>query len=387
MKFKAAGKSHVGLVRDNNEDSYWIDEDKGIFIVCDGIGGEQAGEIASKTAIEVILSYFDSHKDSFKQCKNEAFSDKEIFNFFIEAARVASEAVYEKSISSKEFSNMGCTLTMAVLLKNKAVISYIGDSRAYLINSLGVHQVSEDHTLAKEYFAKGLIKSIDDAPNLKNILSRSIGSFPAVASDNVIISLEGNDRIVLCTDGVSNYFNSTEQIDDIISNLSVEDSAEALIDFALENKGQDNATAIVVDILEDNLITNPKFELDLKISELIRNNPVFDKISYIQIAKLRSYLSVLSLEPGEVLLEKLEKVKGFYLVIEGSVSASNQQFNAGDGIGLKALAGSHHSSSDKRADEKTIVAFLSNKMFDAFAQKHPKIAIRIYKNILKLLID
>ncbi|MCM8539156.1 MAG: protein phosphatase 2C domain-containing protein [Lentisphaeraceae bacterium] len=386
MKTEAHGKSHVGLIRAKNEDSYYLNLEKGIFIICDGIGGEKAGEVASCLAIDKTSNYIQSRPDEFEACTNGSLSDEEIFAFFSDAVIFACSAVYEMSLKSTQYNNMGTTLTMAITLKTRVLICHVGDSRAYLVNSLGVHQISEDHTLAKDFIQRGLIENEDDSPRLKNILSKSLGSFPSVEVDCSIVSVSEGDKIVLCSDGISNYFKSPEELGALISGKSSEDAANTLVEFALNNKGEDNASAIVVDILDENLILNPDLQLNILIANKIHGCPVFKKISYSQAAKMRSYLDVISLSKGDVFLEKLEKVNGFYIVIKGSISSSGQTFSEGEGIGLQGLVSSHHSSSEKIAEEDTVLVFFSKAKFNAFSKKHPQIAIRIFKNIFKLIV-
>lgn len=387
MKTQAHGKSHIGLIRERNEDSYFLNPEKGIFIICDGIGGEQAGEVASCIAIEKTVSHLESLTQIFESCVNENMSDEEIFKFFSDAIRFTCACIYKKSLKNTQYNNMGTTLTMAITLKTRVLICHVGDSRAYLVNSLGVHQLSEDHTLAKEFLLKGLISDENDSPSLKNILSKSLGSFPSVDVDCSIVNVSEGDKIVLCSDGVSNYFKSPAQLGELISGKSAKNAVDSLVEFALNNTGEDNASAIVIEVLDEHLINDPDLQLNILIANKIQECPIFKKITYSQAARMRSYLDVISLNKNEVLLEELEKVNGFYIVIKGCIYSKTQTFSSGEGIGIQGLVNNHHSSSNKIAKEDTILVFFSKDKFNAFSKKYPHIAIRIYKNIFKLLLS
>ena len=383
MILEASGKSDVGLVRDNNEDSFYVDKNKGIFIVADGVGGAEAGEVASSLAIEETVNYLEEEWDYLEECRQGKYKDDAVFRFFADAVRHACKSVYTKGNEESRYLNMACTFTMAVNMGTRVLICHVGDSRAYLVNSTGVHQISEDHTLIKDFIKKGLIRNeAECAPQFKSVLTRSVGTHPSVEVDCVMISVCGGDKIVLCSDGVSNYLKKPETLPSLLKHKKVSEDVEALISYALANKGEDNATAIVIKVLEGNDVSDSEFLQEVLITETLLSCPIYEDLSFSQLARMRSHMEVVCLNKDEELIREGEKYNGYYIVMDGGILSGDELLVRGESIGLKSLIKDHYSHDCKVAVRDTRLIFFSTKKFESFSKRYPRIVNQILKNII-----
>ena len=381
---EAFGKSDIGLVRSNNEDSYLVDAEKGIYIVCDGVGGEKAGEIASKTAIRETVKYLEEEWDYLDECRRGNFKDDAIFRFAADAVRHACKKVNELSKENPHCHSMATTLTMAIEMGARILICHVGDSRAYLKNENGVHQISEDHTLAKEFIKKGLMKtSEEESSPLKNVLTRTVGTYPSVEVDCVMVPVAVGDKLILCSDGVSNYFYEEDSLDSLIDNRAVKEDVEELINFALKNKGEDNATAIVLKVVEGSSASDQDFLQEVLISDVLTSFAVFEDLSFSSIARMRSHMEVVHLKKDEVLIQACEKFNGFYIVLEGGVLSGEELLIRGESIGLKSIVKDSYSPDTKIAVRDTRLLFFSKRKFDSFSKRYPRIVNEILRNIIE----
>lgn len=384
MKISAFGVSNVGLVRKNNEDSFHVDEENGIFIVCDGVGGSKAGEVASSMAISETIKFLNQEKEYLKLCQQQKVKDDEIFKFFADALRHSCYTIFETSRKDASLRNMATTLTMAVKINNKMLICHVGDSRAYILKKNSVHQISEDHTLVKDFLRKGLIKCESDAADfMHSTLTRSLGTYKSVEVDCIMVNVDEGNKLVLCTDGVSGYLKESDDLLKLVKNDSVEKDAQDLITFALKNKGQDNATAIVLEILEDTE-NEVEFMLESVVMEVLELCPAYKGLSYSQLSRMRSHMEIVHLRKSEVLVQACEKYNGFYIILEGGIMSGDEQLIRGESVGLKALLNDHYSPNEKYAVRDTKLLHFSRKTFENFSKRYPSISNIVLRNYIDI---
>lgn len=233
-----------GMVRSNNEDNLIVCNcgDYCLCVVADGMGGHNAGEVASDITVETIKKSFmhNAKKISFKPPK-----------FIIESVGCANKTVFEKSQSSDDYRGMGTTVTLAVIDKSEKVayIGNVGDSRTYLINDKKIVQITDDHTFVQELVKKGEITVLEAKHHSeRNIITRAIGSNNDVEIDMFEIELDDNDTLLLCSDGLTNHISDYEIFDYI--NKYGPDCVEKLIELANRNGGTDNITVITINTSE-----------------------------------------------------------------------------------------------------------------------------------------
>lgn len=241
---RAIGKSDIGLVRKANEDGFLCEQKDGIslFIVADGMGGCNAGEIASSMAINLIREYI-------WNCNIKEITANDQINEVIKSAiQYANQKVYKKSILDSKCIGMGTTLTMAILYSNKIYIGHVGDSRLYIIRENNIKKLTKDHSLVEELIQCGTIKP-EEAFNhpQKNIITRALGTEYVLEIDGYEYEINCGDYILLCTDGLSNCV-SEDNIVNIINdgNKNIELICDELIEISKQNGGYDNITAIIV---------------------------------------------------------------------------------------------------------------------------------------------
>lgn len=228
-------RSDVGCVRSHNEDSYLVQSP--LFCVCDGMGGHAAGEVASSIAVETIA----------KTAPHTA--DPTLLGAAIEAANAA---VIEAALNGLGKPGMGCTATAAYIEGNTIAIAHVGDSRAYLLHEGTLIRVTRDHSYVEELVDAGEITA-DEArvhPN-RSVITRALGSDPAMYADHFSLNIEEGDRLILCSDGLSSMIPDGE-IENIASQSSTAQiCTDNLVDAALAAGGSDNCTVVVVDVVDD----------------------------------------------------------------------------------------------------------------------------------------
>ena len=383
MKVVASGKSDIGLSRENNEDAYFVDQDLGIFIVCDGVGGENAGEVASSIAIEETVNYIREEIDFLEECRSGKYKDDSIFRFCADAVRHSCRTIHDKSNLFPEYRNMGTTLTMAVTMGDRILICHVGDSRAYLVNDTGDHQLSEDHTLVKDFLKKGLIaKEENAAPFMHNILTRSLGKYPSVEVDCVMIAVTAGDRVILCSDGVSNGLKPDDELRGILGDGDIDFQVDQLIKFGYKRKTNDNMTAIVIEVQEEDSFSDYSYLQESLVAEILQECDVYRGLTFSQISRMRSHMEVFHLRRNEVLIQACERYNGFFLVIDGGLMSNGELLTRGEGLGLCSLLKDQYATDDKIAVRDTRLLLFSKKKFDSFSKRYPWIANEIMKNII-----
>ena len=204
---KAVGMSDIGKCRKNNEDAYYIsageDPAENLYLVADGMGGCNAGEIASSCAIEGFLEHF------WKEMKHAENDD--MLDLMTGAMAAANRMVYEKSNSDREFAEMGTTIVAAAVREEKLYVAYVGDSRAYLFRKKEMQPLTTDHSYVMELVKMGSITKEEAAMHPKrNVITRAIGIRDTVETDTVIHPVQKGDIVLLCTDGLSGMLKDEE---------------------------------------------------------------------------------------------------------------------------------------------------------------------------------
>lgn len=235
---RIAGDTNVGKVRTTNEDSMIVDVERGLFVVLDGMGGANAGDVASQTARDAILEFV-AHRRSTMDPKS----------LLAQAIQSGSAAVFGAAQAHRERHGMGTTCVAALLVDGKrAVVGHVGDSRAYLLRSGRLQALTKDHTIVEELVERGLL-SAEDAERhpYKNVLSRNLGARPDARVDITEVALEPGDRLMLCSDGLYGYA-AAEGIQYILgSGDAPEHVTRDLIELAMRGGGGDNVTVIVIE--------------------------------------------------------------------------------------------------------------------------------------------
>lgn len=228
--------SDIGLRRETNQDAYLCDNEKGLYLIADGMGGYEGGEIASNTAIDVI-------RDHFTGVTAESFRSE-----FGNLISLANDEIWNKSSQHSNLENMGTTLLVLVLAQEEFYIAHIGDCRAYLLRDNEIIQLTEDHNVSGAMLREGQLTEKEAMHHYgKNLLTRSLGRHTYVRIDFITHDLQPKDYIFLCSDGLTGLV-ETAEIHKIVSTgqNDLEQSCRSLLDLALARGGDDNITMILL---------------------------------------------------------------------------------------------------------------------------------------------
>lgn len=238
----AYGLSDKGRVRATNQDNYaiYLQENLAIAAVCDGMGGANAGNVASKFALDTFM-------DTLKQQLTASAQIKEIEAMLVEATRKANQTVYNLSCAQPEFRGMGTTLVAAVILPEALLVVNVGDSRAYRIDQSHAERLTEDHSYVEEMLRSGRItaEAARTHPK-KNLITRAVGIDPDVMCDIYETKLGQNEILLLCSDGLSGMVRDERIAAIAYGASSLESATHCLIDEALLSGGLDNVTAVLL---------------------------------------------------------------------------------------------------------------------------------------------
>lgn len=238
---EVAALSDLGCKRTNNEDSFGYDPARQVYVVCDGMGGMAAGEVASQMAVATLLQVV--------AASNAAVP---IENTLAQAITVANQTVHQAG-QLPEHKGMGTTLVAACIEDAKLIVGNVGDSRAYLIRAHQVEQLTVDHSYLNELIRSGTIAVENagkvDLKGMESVITRAIGVSPTVEPDFFSFAVAPGDVVVLASDGLTRYV-TQDEIGQLVSGSALQHSAQHLIGLARERGGADNITAMLLHLGE-----------------------------------------------------------------------------------------------------------------------------------------
>jgi protein phosphatase len=243
------GVTDLGRKRTSNEDALFMDDELGLYVVADGMGGHAAGEVASREAVDTVYGMVKrgigelhelvaplSPTDSRAACR-----------LMESAVQAATYFVYSIAEIDRDKSGMGTTISALLVLGDFAVTAQVGDSRIYCVHDGNVEQLTEDHTLIAWQLKQGLITPQEAARSPhKNVITRAVGNREYVQVDTRCVPLSQFTRLLLCSDGLHGYLHD-EDIPPIVT-MGGQAAVERFVDLANERGGKDNITAILVEI-------------------------------------------------------------------------------------------------------------------------------------------
>ena len=249
LRVGLGARSDTGMVRKNNEDSFAVDLPLNLFILCDGMGGQAAGEVASKLGVDIILEHcrhasknphlgmIGAYRPEFSEATNRLAS----------AIRLSNQAIHEAADKQLSTSGMGSTVVAACLTGNVLSIAHVGDSRIYMLREGELRQLTQDHSFIMEQLRRGLISREEaEHSDLSNVIMRALGAEPTVQVDLDELWMEVGDRVLLCSDGLTRKATDAQIVPILTEAKSSQEACDRLVGLANDLGGEDNVTVIVV---------------------------------------------------------------------------------------------------------------------------------------------
>lgn len=259
------GITHVGKVRKVNQDAFYSEDThigslKNLFLVADGMGGHQGGEVASKMAVDSFLLFIEEHNlKRIKALINEeshsvtdTYSDFDLVSELIfKAISRANQKIYAKSVHYSELFGMGTTIVAATIYEDKLIIGHVGDSRLYILGD-NFEQITKDHSYVQELVDMGEITQKEAKNHPKsNQITRAVGVDKQIDIDIIDYDLSDSDRyILICSDGLTGMLTEDEIVDVLKSKETIKEKALKLQEMTLNKGATDNVTLIIIDIQE-----------------------------------------------------------------------------------------------------------------------------------------
>ena len=237
---KAFAATDVGKVREVNQDCVFSSTGPvgclpNLFIVADGMGGHKAGDIASRLTVDSVVD------------KLSKVNSKDYISVITDTIIKVNKEVIDKAAESQDYAGMGTTLVVATVFENILKVANVGDSRLYVIGE-DIIQITRDHSLVEEMVINGQLDRADArVDKRKNIITRAIGGESKVEAEMFSVELKPEDKILMCSDGLSNMVDDAEILEIINREPDIEKAARMLIDAANENGGKDNISVVIVE--------------------------------------------------------------------------------------------------------------------------------------------
>ncbi len=251
MLVASSGISNVGLKRGGNEDCFSKEDALGLYVVADGMGGHQAGEVASQIAVDLI-------NKSFRRWVEQKAYEDELFgfpdnsvtiqgNYLLSSIRIANRVVYEMALEHERYQGMGTTVATLFVTSSLIIAANVGDSRIYMVRDGHIERLSKDHTIVAEQVEMGVMteEEASSAP-LKHVLTRNLGSAENVQAEIFEIEPSNNDRFILCSDGLTDLVSDREILEMAQGEDDPGNLCNQLVEKVLKRGAHDNTTVVSV---------------------------------------------------------------------------------------------------------------------------------------------
>lgn len=345
MNIIAHGASDVGSVRKHNEDFFLVDAELGLYLVCDGMGGHAAGDVASRTAAETVQSNLAQRKDLLQAVAAGKVSPEEAATLFRQAIQAASAAIHKMGKADKSKRGMGTTCVGVLVLGGKGIMGHVGDSRLYLSRAGAVYQLSEDHTFVQEAIRRGMLtpEQAENSPH-QNLVTRAVGPNPSVLVDTLVFDLLPGDTLLLCSDGLHGYVKDHGELSDVMrrpDELSL--TCKHLIDTANQRGGADNITSLIVRALASSepTVTARATRVTAELAAL-GHIVLFSELDMKELVKVNNAFSHRDYAKNDIVVQEGDVAETLFVIVRGAAAVVRQGtqvalLRAGDHFGEMAL--------------------------------------------------
>jgi serine/threonine protein phosphatase PrpC len=394
-----AALTDVGRQREHNEDNFLVDKKLGLFVVCDGMGGHAAGEVASALAVRTLHEEIKREAELLSDYVSGGsgaarVSKRDILNMLEFAVNRASSRVHAEAVKDAQKRGMGTTLVSLLVIGTTAFIIYVGDSRIYLLRDGVLEQLTEDHTVRNELIKKRkMTREQVEQIAQKNAITRAVGVYEHAEPDTLVVDLVQGDRFLLCSDGLCGYFEEDlESLGRHLSNPNADVAARSLIDAANEQGGKDNITSVIVTVGDATARdTTRAKQLQLKRDTLARM-PLFRPLNDREILRVLQVTDVVSFKNGEQVMVEGETGEELFIVLSGQLrvtrgGAELATLKTGDHVGEMALVRSQPRSATVVSDGASDLMVIRRTEFFEILRKEHQLAVKLLWQFLGVLAD
>ncbi|MFT5680040.1 MAG: serine/threonine protein phosphatase PrpC/CRP-like cAMP-binding protein [Myxococcota bacterium] len=381
-----AAQTDVGRRRNQNEDALFASAERGVFVVADGVGGRAAGELASALTVETFEAASDELRAAvFKYTNRPEWETRnEVLELLDGICQRASRSVYDES-ERRNKRGMTTTLVVALVGGGAVFLAHVGDSRAYLIRDGLIRQLTEDHSMVNELVRAGQM-TYEEAirSRYRSVITRAVGLYPTVQADVMCIEVLPGDRLVLCSDGLSDPV-SEEDIESIASQDDVETATSQLILRALENGGPDNVTVVLIEPEASEEAESARARAQV-MEELF----LFTDLPFHARLRVSRICEELFFTPGQVLVTEEAPGDAMFVIVQGHVVVSRNdiplaRLEAGQHFGeLGLLDDTPRSATVSGGSYGSAVVVRRTQLLE-FTQRDPELGNHILLRLLAAL--
>jgi len=390
MRFLMSARTDVGRKRPHNEDTLKVDESLGLYIVCDGMGGHAAGEVASAMAAETVHTQVSKVIEEMRRAAmaDDRDSRRRVLDLLGAAVTEANRAIHERAEANPEQRGMGTTLSLLFLAAGRAYVAHVGDSRLYLLRNDQVHQVTADHTILNEMIRAGRIKPEDrNKVRHMNALTRAVGVYPNVEVDTLELDVLPGDVFLLCSDGLHNYFEDFD-LAGFLQHSEPESVTDDLIAYANKCGGSDNITVCTI-FVKDAHETEKTMRIRLTLKTL-RQIPLFQYLSFSELLKLIQICRLVEVSEGTPIIRENDPGEALFVVVDGRavVHRGEQEIsvlNPGRHFGEIALIDNRPRSASVTATKDSLLIRVTRDDFYELLREDSVLAVKLLWNFIQTL--
>lgn len=396
MDIVAHGLTDVGKKRDHNEDFYLCDSDLGLFVVCDGMGGHAAGEVASYHAAQTVRRVIDENRAILEEAQEkDTPAMREKTAALVETAvQTACAEIFKMATADSGKAGMGTTLVMVLVIGDKGVMGHVGDSRLYMVRGGQIHQLSEDHSYCTEMIKRGKMtrEQAEQSP-YANVITRAVGIQESVEVDTLIFDILPEDTFLICSDGLHGYMDDPNELADFLSEEDIEEIPQKLVDVANDRGGKDNVTALLIrgvaDQSDQERESQRAQEVNLKL-ETLKKIPLFRYLTYQELVKILNITFIENCKTGAAIITEGDTGEELYIVLAGKVSVSRAgkdivDLHPGVHFGEMALVDQSPRSATIVAKEDTRLLVIERKNFYRLIRKEAVLAVKLLWSFVQVL--
>lgn len=388
------GESDIGRCRDNNEDYILVEPDLGLFLVCDGMGGCAAGEVAAESTAKAVRRHVEANFGILKEFDGSPEACGAVEAMLRTAIQNASDEVFQLSLSDPEKHGMGTTCIALIVAGDKAFMGHVGDSRMYLARNGHLWQLSQDHTFFNDAVCNGRMsyQEASESP-WAGLITRAVGIQRSVFVDTLVFDIIEEDTVLLCSDGFTNYMEECEEIAQLLSRPALEDLPGHLVRLANERGGGDNVSVVVVRSLPEMPARDYDSARRIKVTQglqTLRHIVLFEDLADYELVRLFAKFKTVKHDSGDVVIREGDETDSMFVIVEGEVQVSRNgkilaTLGRGAHFGEMSLLNQQPRSATVAVTSSAQLLVLERKLFNEVLREDIALAAKLLYKLAQIL--